>query len=68
MNISAAVKLSLQDPHEIINSSAQTELGRKLTKSEFLLLSQKFSLGTVSESIEKVQFFLLFESALIYFL
>ena len=56
MNYSKAVKCFLYDPHEIINSAAETELGRKLTNNEFLSLTKKFSLKTVSESIDQVRY------------
>ena len=64
MNYSKAVKRSLCDPHEIINSSAETEVGRKLTKAEWTLLTKKFSLRTIADSIEQVKHFCLFETAL----
>ena len=54
MNYSKALKGSLINQAESIHSAAETELGRRLTRDELLLLTDKFSLAFVDDAIQKV--------------
>ena len=54
MNYSKAFEDSLKYSVHSIQSSAETELGRKLTSDELSILSAKFKIETVLNSINKV--------------
>ena len=54
MNFSKALKDSLKYSVHSIQSSAETELGRKLSPDELRILSAKFKMGTILNSIKKV--------------
>ena len=56
MSYKDAVISSLKRPLLAINSSAETELGRKLTEEEVQHLTNKFSLDVVKAAVEKVCF------------
>ena len=64
MNYSKAVKGGTTSQLISINSAAETEIGRKLTKIEISKLSGKFSLDEVMNSIEKVRSFFLLDDKL----
>ena len=46
-------------PAQLLNSAAETELGRKLTELETRLLNERFSLSTVDNCVEKVNIYLI---------
>ena len=55
MSYSGALKGSLKNPLNSIHSSAETELGRRLTRDESRSLSQMFTPEIVYNIIEKVR-------------
>ena len=62
MDYSRAVKGSHMNPVPAIQSSAETELKRRLTAIELQTLSEKFSLETVACHIQKVSIYLSLDS------
>ena len=54
MSYSKAVRGFQANPAPSIQSTAETELKRKLTSDELQTLSEKFSLETVTSHIQKV--------------
>ena len=56
MNYARAVKASTVQPLQPLQSSAETELGRKLTGAEIKCLEDRFSLNTAYSCVDKVKY------------